>query len=146
MRRFLFLVAAAFGAAVAYFYDPQSGRRRRHTTRDRALKGVKHVERRGLRRARHTAKDAYGLVQRLAHRLPRPTPEVDDATLTDRVESVVFRKRDIPKGQINVNTEKGVVFLRGQVERPELVEELEARVRNVRGVRGVENLLHLPER
>jgi osmotically-inducible protein OsmY len=50
----------------------------------------------------------------------------------------------VPKGQINVNAERGVVVLRGQVERPELLEALEARVRNVKGVRAVENLLHLP--
>lgn len=146
MRRFLVLAAAALGAAVAYFLDPHNGRRRRHQTRDRGLKAIKHVERRGLRRARHTAKDAYGAGQRLLHRLPRPSPDLDDATLTDKVESIVFRNRDVPKGQINVNTENGVVFLRGEVESTELVEELEARVRKVRGVRGVENLLHLPER
>jgi osmotically-inducible protein OsmY len=144
MRRFLVLAVAALGAAAAYFSDPQNGRRRRHQTRDRALKAVKHVERRGLRRARHTVKDAYGVGQRLVHRLPRPSPDLDDATLTDKVESIVFRDRDVPKGQINVNTENGVVFLRGQVESPELVEELEARVRRIRGVRGVENLLHPP--
>ncbi|MEX2103697.1 MAG: BON domain-containing protein, partial [Gaiellaceae bacterium] len=71
--------------------------------------------------------------------------EVDDATLVDRVESIVFRGRDIPKGQINVNAENGVVFLRGEVDRPELLEELESRVSKVRGVRGVENKLHVPK-
>jgi osmotically-inducible protein OsmY len=63
----------------------------------------------------------------------------------DKVESIVFRKHDLPKGQININAENGVVFLRGQVDRPELVETLEARVRKVQGVKGVENLLHTPE-
>ena len=70
---------------------------------------------------------------------------LDDATLVDKVESIVFRKHDLPKGQININAENGVVFLRGQVDRPELVEALEARVRKVQGVKGVENLLHTPE-
>jgi osmotically-inducible protein OsmY len=51
----------------------------------------------------------------------------------------------VPKGQININAENGVVFLRGQVEDPELVEALEARVRKVRGVKDVENLLHTPK-
>jgi osmotically-inducible protein OsmY len=60
------------------------------------------------------------------------------------VETVLFRDRDVPKGQINVNAENGVVFLRGQVERRELVDDLGARVRKVRGVRGVTNLLHVP--
>jgi osmotically-inducible protein OsmY len=62
----------------------------------------------------------------------------------DKVESIVFRKDDVPKGQININAENGVVFLRGQVERPELVETLEKRVRGVNGVKDVENLLHVP--
>jgi osmotically-inducible protein OsmY len=69
---------------------------------------------------------------------------VDDATLAHKVESVLFRDRDVPKGEISINAENGVVFLRGQVERPEIVEELADRVRKVRGVRGVENLLHTP--
>ena len=34
----------------------------------------------------------------------------------DKVESIVFRNHDLPKGQININAENGVVFLRGQVE------------------------------
>ena len=53
-----------------------------------------------------------------------------------------FRDRDVPKGKINVNAENGVVFLRGEVASPELVETLETRVRKVHGVRDVTNLLH----
>jgi hypothetical protein len=139
-----YLAAAVGGIAIAYFLDPSNGRRRRHTTRDR----TRSLSRHGLRRTRklvhHTTSDTYGLGQRLLHRLPRPTPDLDDATLAHKVESVLFRDRDVPKGEINVNAENGVVVLRGQVARPGLVETLEARVRKVRGVRGVENLLHLP--
>ena len=62
-----------------------------------------------------------------------------------KVESEVFRDHSIPKGQINVNAENGVVVLRGQVESSDLVEELERRVRKVHGVQGVENLLHTAE-
>jgi osmotically-inducible protein OsmY len=94
----------------------------------------------------HAASDAAGQARRAAHAI-RPSAEVelDDATLVDKVESIVFRNHDLPKGQININAENGVVFLRGQVDRPELVETLEARVRKVQGVKGVENLLHTPE-
>ena len=59
--------------------------------------------------------------------------------------SIVFRNHDLPKGQININAENGVVFLRGQVEDPGLVETLETRVRKVRGVKDVENLLNTSE-
>jgi hypothetical protein len=141
----LFLAAAAaVGAALAYFLDPSAGRRRRHTTRDRGLKLARRGTSRGRRFARHTSAEAVGRVRRASHALPRSREEPDDVTLAHKVESILYRDRDVPKGQININAEEGVVFLRGQVDRPELVGELEARVRAVKGVRAVENLLHLP--
>ena len=139
-----FLAAAMGGAAFAYFLDPVSGRRRRHTARDRTAALARRGSRRGRKLVRHLSSDAYGLGQRLAHRVPHAEPELDDATLAHKVESILFRDRDVPKGDINVNAENGVVFLRGEVDRPELVQALEERARNVRGVRGVENLLHTP--
>jgi osmotically-inducible protein OsmY len=138
-----FLAAALGGAALAYYLDPQHGRRRRHLTRDRALSLAKHGNRRGRKLVHHVASDARGYVERVKH-ARGGREELDDATLVDKVESIVFRHRDVPKGQINVNAENGVVFLRGQVEKRELVDALEARVRKVRGVKGVENLLHTP--
>jgi osmotically-inducible protein OsmY len=139
-----YLAAAVGGIAIAYFLDSSAGKRRRHTVRDRARSLGRHGVRRAHKLARHTRSDTYGLGQRLLHRLPGPAPDLDDATLAHKVESVLFRDRDVPKGEINVNAENGVVFLRGQVERPELAETLETRVLKVRGVRGVENLLHTP--
>jgi osmotically-inducible protein OsmY len=38
----------------------------------------------------------------------------------------------------------GVVELRGQIDDPAVIEDLERRARNVTGVRDVRNLLHLP--
>lgn len=134
----------AVGAAAAYFFDPANGRRRRHTTRDRGAKLARQGGRRGRRFARHTSSEITGRAKRLLHALPHPTEELDDATLAHKVETILFRDRDVPKGQINVNAENGVVFLRGQVEDGELVQALEERVGRVKGVRGVENLLHLP--
>lgn len=142
---FLVAAAATVGAALGYFLDPRHGRRRRHTTRDRSAALVRRGAHRARRVARHTSSDAYGLARRAAHRFSRDAGELDDATLAHKVESIVFRAGDVPKGQINVNAERGVVYLRGQVDRPELLRSLEQRVRKVRGVRGVENRLHLPE-
>jgi len=141
-----FISAAMGGAALAYFLDPQNGRRRRHQSRDQLLSLVRHGTKRGRKLVHHAASDAAGQARRAAHAI-RPSAEVelDDATLVDKVESIVFRNHDLPKGQININAENGVVFLRGQVDRPELVETLEARVRKVQGVKGVENLLHTLE-
>ena len=141
-----YLSAAIGGAALAYFLDQQSGRRRRHQTRDQALSLARQATKRARKLVHHVTADATGTARRAAHAVRPPSDiEIDDATLVDKVESIVFRRRDLPKGQININAENGVVFLRGQVERPELVESLEARVRKVRGVKGIENLLHTPE-
>jgi osmotically-inducible protein OsmY len=141
-----YLSAAMGGAALAYFLDPQNGRRRRHQSRDQLLSLARQGTKRARKLVHHATSDAAGQARRAAHALRRAEEvDVDDTTLVDKVESIVFRKHDVPKGQININAENGVVFLRGQVEDPELVEALEARVRKVRGVKGVENLLHTPE-
>lgn len=141
-----YLSAAMGGAALAYFLDPQSGRRRRHQGRDQLLSLARQGTKRARKLVHHATSDAAGQARRAAHALRKPEEvELDDTTLVDKVESIVFRKQDVPKGQININAENGVVFLRGQVEDPELVEALEARVRKVRGVKDVQNLLHTAE-
>ena len=65
-------------------------------------------------------------------------------TLAHKVESQLYRRGGVPKGQINVNAEDGVVFLRGVMERQEDIERMEAATRRIVGVRGVENLVHAP--
>ena len=139
-------LSAAAGAAAAYFLDPISGRRRRNTTRDRGSSLARRGAQRGRRLARHVYSDVVGRGKRLLHALPHETPELDDATLAHKVETILFRDRDVPKGRINVNAENGVVFLRGEVDGDDLVNELEDRVSKVKGVKGVENLLHVPGR
>jgi osmotically-inducible protein OsmY len=71
-------------------------------------------------------------------------PALDDATLTQKVMSELFRDKRIPKGRINVNAENGVVLLRGEIEEPGLIVEIVERARRIGGVTDVENLLHLP--
>jgi osmotically-inducible protein OsmY len=68
----------------------------------------------------------------------------DDARLTDKVESELFRDDDVPKGAINVNVEFGKVVLRGEVESRELIDEIVTRTRSIEGVNDVESLLHVP--
>jgi hypothetical protein len=95
--------------------------------------------------ARSAITSGFGLVQRVRHRNPEPKPGMDDVTLTRKVESLVFREEDAPKSSVSVNAVDRVVYLRGEVKRPEDIKALEARVRAVPEVRGVENLLHLPK-
>jgi osmotically-inducible protein OsmY len=76
----------------------------------------------------------------------RPPAEerLNDPALARKVESEVFRDQDIPKGNISLNVEYGVVYLRGEVPDREQMDRLVARTRQIEGVRGVENLTHLP--
>lgn len=138
MKRLRF---AALGAAFAYFFDPENGKRRRKVASDR-LAGLSR--RHGKRLARAGASQARGLKQKAAHRREEPKPQPDDVTLARKVESEIFRGADVPKGQINVNVEDGVVYLRGELEQPDLIEDIGAQARKVQGVRAVENLLHVP--
>jgi osmotically-inducible protein OsmY len=142
MRKLLTL--AGLGAAFTYFFDPQSGTRRRAMARDRTLAFFRR-RRQGLGRAAGNVQaEAGGLVKKATHLKEQKKPEPDDVTLTRKVETVIFRGPDVPKGQINVNAEDGVVILRGEVERPELIKDLEDKTRSIQGVKEVENLLHVP--
>jgi osmotically-inducible protein OsmY len=139
-----FPLFAAVGAGLAYFFDPQSGKRRRKMTLDRVAGLFRRGGKRAERASRAVASEAYGLKQKATHRREEEKPQPDDATLARKVESEIFRDSDLPKGQINVNAESGVVYLRGEVERPELIADLEQAARKVQGVQEVENFLHLP--
>jgi osmotically-inducible protein OsmY len=142
MRKRLGLIG--LGAALTYFFDPQQGRRRRAMARDRVTAFLRRRMREGERLGRSTASGAGGLAQKAKHLKEEPKPQPDDVTLTRKVETEIFRDAEIPKGQINVNAENGKVYLRGEVEKPELINDLEKRARKVQGVQDVENLLHLP--
>jgi osmotically-inducible protein OsmY len=50
----------------------------------------------------------------------------------------------VPKGKININVEHGVAVLRGQLDQPEQIRDLEDAARKVPGIKDVESLLHLP--
>jgi osmotically-inducible protein OsmY len=136
----LYVLFAAAGATLAYFFDPQSGRRRRHVARD---KTVSLFRRKGRHAARAVAAETRALSMKARHVREASKPQPNDATLVQKVESEVFRDPSIPKGRINVNAENGVVFLRGEVDSPELIKSLEHATQEVKGVRGVENLLRL---
>jgi osmotically-inducible protein OsmY len=112
-----FALGGAVGAALVYFFDPDNGRKRRKEAIKRTAKAFRQTGRKG-----------------------RP----DDVTLARKVESEIFRDAEVPAGQINVNVEDGVVYLRGELEQPDLIEDLGAQARTVQGVRAVENLLHVP--
>ena len=153
--RFQWLLArlpwVAGGAAIAFAFDPKRGRRRRRLARKRSIRyskavgrRVKRVVPRGKPTAAKQASDAptagrTGAAS--AEPQPSQTAQPDDVTLARKVETEIFRDKDVPKGHINVNAEAGVVFLRGRVNSEKQIAELEQEVREIPGVRGVENRL-----
>ena len=60
------------------------------------------------------------------------------------MRNAIFHEGDPLQGQLAVSAEGGVVILRGEVDTPEQMAELEKATRNVPGVRDVDSLLHLP--
>jgi osmotically-inducible protein OsmY len=143
MRKLLTL--AGLGAALTYFFDPQSGARRRAKTRDQVLAFFRQRGREIGRKAVSVQAEAKGVVQKAKHaKAEDKLQDPNDATLARKVETEIFRDADVPKGQIDVNAEDGVVILRGEVQDAELIKDLETRTRSVQGVKEVENLLHTP--
>ena len=140
MPRFVF--AGAVGAALAYLFDPDNGRKRRKEAIKRAAKPFRQAGRKA--QAVSAQAQAQGLKAKATHLSEQDKPQPDDVTLARKVESEIFRGADVPKGQINVNVEDGVVYLRGELEQPDLIEDLGSQARQVQGVRAVENLLHVP--
>ena len=138
-----YLLAGAAGAVLTYLFDPERGRRRRATARDRLLGTARRSGRRVTRLGRAAGAHAAGVTRKVTHRRREDSGPVDDVTLTRTVESELFRDPDVPKGQLTINVQEGVVVLRGEVDRPEQIEALAAAARTVQGVRDVQNLLHL---
>lgn len=137
-------LAVALGALLEYFLDPGAGRRRRHTARDRVLAKLRRGERRAVIRARRAESRTVGIVRRRLNARHAPKPPADDVALAHKVESELFRRARVSKGQVDINAEEGAVFLRGVVERDEDIAHLGGVAERIPGVRSVENLLHLP--
>jgi len=145
MRRWIAPLAALGGALAGFFLDPVSGRRRRAQVVQRVPAFFRRRGREAARLGRRAGSEAYGLKQKATHLRKRPKPGLlNDPALARKVETEIFRDADVPKGQINVQVSDGVVELRGEVPRPEMIEELVERARRIPDVREVESLLHLP--
>lgn len=137
------LAAGATGAGIAYLLDPQQGRSRRSRLTDQTAAAGRRVGRHAARLARRLRSDAAGKLQALrsGDGMPRP---MDDATVADRVRSEVFRDPELSQAAINMNVERGIVVLRGEVPSQAMRHQLIDRIERVDGVWGVQDLLHLP--
>ena len=137
-----FTLGAAAGAAAVWFLDPHSGARRRSIAADKAGKYAREAQEEAARKAEYAAGVAKGAVKEATSGNGDAGEQLNDPALARKVESEIFRAADAPKGDVVVNVEGGVVYLRGEVDDPRLAERLEEEAGKVDGVRGVESLLH----
>jgi osmotically-inducible protein OsmY len=112
-----FAVGAAAGAAAMHFLDPANGRRRRNQAKGAVATAVSRA---------------------------KSSPDLDDVGLARKVETVIFRDPDAPKGQVSIDVQAGVVYLRGTVADESWITRLADDANKVDGVKGVKNLLHQP--
>jgi osmotically-inducible protein OsmY len=119
-------------------------KRRRDMARDRATSLVRRGAGLAGRKADYVAGVAKGITHEATEPMRRADREYDDVTLARKVESELFRGPDVPKGEVSVNVQNGVVELRGEVKRPEQVRALGEAAERVEGVKDVHNLLHTP--
>jgi osmotically-inducible protein OsmY len=136
--------AGAAGLAAGYFLDPDSGKRRRHVARDRALGLIRRGAEKTQRQAEYRTGQVEGKVEAAKSKVAPEKPAANDQALAERVKSEIFQPADAPKGSVNVNVERGIVYLRGEVKRPDQIRKLIEQARSVDGVDGVESLLHTP--
>jgi gas vesicle protein len=140
------LFGAAIGAAATHFLDPESGRRRRNQLRDRAASRASSGASQAAGAATHAAAKAKGAVATATPSVPgtHRIDDVDDVTLARKVETEIFRAADAPKGDVSVDVQAAVVYLRGTVDDDAWIERLGDEAKKVDGVKGVKNLLHRP--
>ena len=130
---FSFALGAAAGAAAARFLTPSIGRK--------AASAASSAASTVSTQAHHSANAMKGVANAVT---PSHSEPMDDMTLADRVRSEIFRPQDAPKGDVSVNVQDGVAYLRGTVPDEAWIERLGKDARKVTGISGVKNLLHTP--
>jgi osmotically-inducible protein OsmY len=128
-----FALGAAAGAAAARFLTPSTGRK--------AASAASTAASAASTQAHHATNKMKGVANAVT---PSKHEPMDDMTLADRVRSEIFRPADAPKGDVSVDVQDGVAYLRGEVPTAEWVERFGSEARKVSGISGVKNLLHTP--
>ena len=137
------LVGGAFGAIVAFLTDPARGRARRSRLLDQGAAAARRFGRTAERAAHAVGSTASGKMEAMRQAGASLSP-TDDVTVRDRAETELFRDPSVPKGAINLNVERGVLVLRGEVPDSAMRERLGQQAERIDGVWSVRNLLHLP--
>src|SRR4051812_8821972 len=120
-RRFSFPIvvggSALIGAGVAFFFEPQSGRRRRHRLREKGYRYFHEADHALARALRDLANRSAGQVAEWEARLHENA--VDDETLSERIRSKVGHLLHRPT-LLEVRANSGWVHLTGTLEPSEL--------------------------
>ena len=141
------ITTGVVGALGAYFLDPQSGRRRRDVATDKLGKWARRGKQETERKASYAGGVAGGAAAQASSSTDREPAEtrLNDPALARKVESEIFRDVDShTRGAVRVNSENGVVYLRGELTDEAQISALVTEAEKVEGVRQVENLLHTP--
>ncbi len=129
------------GAALMYVLDPERGKKRRATVRDKALSGANRAGSRLAARSRDVANRARGVAAEIGSLTK--SGETNDQVLEERVRAELGRVVARPSS-IEVGALAGTVVLSGAVRADE-VDDLLSAVRGVAGVEDVENRLEVYE-
>jgi osmotically-inducible protein OsmY len=125
------------GAGTAYFFDPETGKRRRNEARDRSLRALRRLSRLGVKKARLAGGHARGVAAVARRAVSERDVSVDDETVAQRIRSDALRDVGLSTKDVDVSVEDGFARLRGSVPSIDLADRLVARVRKVTGVSDV---------
>ena len=138
-------VGAGLGAVAAMLVGSVRGRTRRARLVDQSAAVLRRAGREVERETRRVGAAVEGRMAAI-----RAAGEHDgadpgnDATIADRVQSELFADPSIPKGDLNVNVEHGILVLRGEVPDDAMRRQLIERAQRIDGVWSVRDLMHLP--
>jgi osmotically-inducible protein OsmY len=122
------------GIGTAYFFDPQTGKKRRHELRDRLLRAFRSLARLGVKKAKLASGRAQGVAAVARKAVAEREVSVDDETVAQRIRSDALRDVGLSTKDVDVRVEDGFARLRGSVASIDLADRLVARVRKVAGV------------
>ena len=132
------ILGVGLGAALMYFLDPDSGRRRRALVREKSAHYAREARTRQAALLHHAGNRVRGAAASVRQRL-HTSEIVEDGILLERVRAALGHVVGDPHA-VDIRVKCGIVVLKGPA-REDQMGELLACVRNVRGVQDVENRL-----
>jgi osmotically-inducible protein OsmY len=139
-RLITFVLGAGAGAAARHFLEAS----RRKQLRDQAMSKARSTAGQAASTASYAAGKAKGVVATATPSMPGSHDELDDIALAHKVETEIFRDAEAPKGDVSVDVQAGVAYLRGTVADEGWIARLGDDAKKVDGIKGVNNLLHEP--